>query len=471
MKNTILPFLIILIIAFNDHQSNCQIHLWGMTEQGGDFDAGVIFEFDPINITYNKKFDFDGDTLGKSPEGSLLLASNGKFYGVTREGGLFHHGVLFEFNPIDSTYTKILDFKYDSTGRYPTGTLFQHPNGKIYGTTSEAYKSGGNIFELDPNTNSYEKKIDFDVLNGSNPTGDYFIISSNGELYGLTKEGGNSGCQGVLYKYNPTTNILTKLVDFDLNSSMGNTPYGGLLLHTNGKLYGTTNSSGYGVIFEYNIEDSIYTKIHDFDLNSGANPTNGLIEASNNKIYGTTQSGGLYWNGVLFEYDPASGIYTKKYEFHNALWPQGRLMQASNGLIYGMTTLGGEYAGGLIYEFNPSDGIFNVKYNFQQSTGFLPVYTFLIEYEIKSAVEETNEPEELISVYPNPASSNFIINFPNRNQKGYSLHFYDLSGNIIFQKSNISDNKIELERNNIRPGLYFIELRGPNVYRGKIVIE
>ena len=78
---------------------------YGMTTNGGNSGAGVIFSFDPktSNYTTLKNLDF----LNGHPYGSLLQASDGKFYGMTslwrRKPGIFPNwselGVIFSFDP------------------------------------------------------------------------------------------------------------------------------------------------------------------------------------------------------------------------------------------------------------------------------------------------------------------------------------------------------------------------------------
>ena len=61
--------------------------LYGLTEFGGTNNLGVLFEYDISTSTYTKKIDFDGANHGSEPKGTLLEASNGKFYGTTTKGG------------------------------------------------------------------------------------------------------------------------------------------------------------------------------------------------------------------------------------------------------------------------------------------------------------------------------------------------------------------------------------------------
>ena len=60
--------------------------LWGMTHEGGANGLGVIFQYDPTGTNYTKKYDFDGIN-GSLPRGSLLFANDGMLYGVTESGG------------------------------------------------------------------------------------------------------------------------------------------------------------------------------------------------------------------------------------------------------------------------------------------------------------------------------------------------------------------------------------------------
>src|ERR1019366_8953815 len=61
--------------------------IYGMTTQGGANGMGILFQYNPVNSTYTKQLDFAGTTNGSSPQGSLMQASDGMLYGMTQSGG------------------------------------------------------------------------------------------------------------------------------------------------------------------------------------------------------------------------------------------------------------------------------------------------------------------------------------------------------------------------------------------------
>src|SRR6478736_3857368 len=352
---------------------------YGMTGIGGTFGAGVIFEYDPATNVYTKKFDFDGAANGAYPSAQLALSSNGKLYGMTASGGTSSKGVLFEYDPTTNTYTKKIDFDGNAKGDSPYGSLALNSNGKFYGMTYYGGTSGaGVLFEYDPSTDGFVKKIDFTFANGANPVG-CLILNSNAKYYGMTGAGGTSS-SGVLFEYDPATNVYTKKVDFN-GAAKGAYPNGSLVLGSNGKFYGMTVNGGTsngGVLFEYDPATNTYTKKFDFNGSvSGDQPGGSLTEGGNGKFYATTITGGAYYNGVLFEYDPATNVYTKKldlYDYSKGITPSGSLMFADNGNFYGTCQEGGTsfYNSGVLFEYNRLTAAYTKKVDFTNVTGYNP---------------------------------------------------------------------------------------------------
>ncbi len=108
---------------------------------------------------FEKKYDFQILIPRSSPYYNAELAlKDGKFYGLTFSGGAKDDGVIFEWNPDTNTYTKKIDFD-GYLGSKPHGSLTLK-DGKFYGMTWEggdyAY---GVIFEWDPETNTFNKLL------------------------------------------------------------------------------------------------------------------------------------------------------------------------------------------------------------------------------------------------------------------------------------------------------------------------
>jgi uncharacterized repeat protein (TIGR03803 family) len=346
--------------------------LYGMTEKGGLNNWGVIFQYDPTTLTYKKKFDFDDMVTGSGPQGNLLLTIDGKMYGMTNTGGVHDYGTVFQFDPATSAFTKKFDFDGSVNGGNPLGTLIQAKNGKFYGLTSAGGKDdAGVIFEYDPSTSTYTKKFEFNALtDGGFPYGS-LMEASDGNLYGLTSSGGTNNF-GVLFQYIPGSSALTVKFNFDETAS-GSLPQSSLIQASNGKLYGTTeygSTYGEGVLFEYDIATSTFTKkfeFNDAEKVTGKYPIGTLAEGTDGMLYGMSYIGGSANVGVLFKYNPATAAYNKEFDFHgsaNGNAPVSALTLASDKMLYGVTQLGGINNVGALYQYDPVFNSYKKKFDF-----------------------------------------------------------------------------------------------------------
>ena len=336
--------------------------LYGITSDGGNSNDGIIFEFNTSTSAFTAIYHFNGAASGSSPNGSLVYTSTGKLYGATFAGGANSLGTFFEYNITTSSFSKKFDFDGVNNGATPfASTPLLATNGKIYSLTKNGgLANDGVLYEYNIATNVVSKKVDFNFgIDGLFPSGG-LTQASNGKLYGVTIVGGIANL-GTLYEYDLLTNTFSKKIDFQSTAS-GESPVGELVNGANNKLYGLASGGlGYGVIYEYDVVTNIYTKKIEFDnVNTGKDPIS-LILANNGKMIGVTVEGGANQFGVLFEYDPTTNVLTKIIDFdgaNNGAWPYGDLMQASNGLVYGMTYSGGNDDVGVIFSYNPSSSAF-----------------------------------------------------------------------------------------------------------------
>ena len=348
--------------------------LYSAVAGGGNGNKGTLIEYDFVTNTLLKKADFNNST-GSNPKGTMVLASNGKFYGITPFGGASTWGALFEYDYIANTLTgKFLGFNI-SIGYAPTAGLAEAPNGKLYGSTvGGGLTDWGTLFEFDYLTNTYTKKIDLDSIKGGKPLSQ-LMLASDGYFYGTTSTLG-SNSSGTLFRYDYVQNIYTKLYDF--STANGSNPNGRLLETSNGILMGMTKTGGNnnrGVVFEYNIQQGIYIKKQDLDT-IGATPM-GSLSSLNGKLYGLTSKGGVNNDGTLFEITLSNNIISKKVDFSTTAYfgdrPQHGLTQAPNGKLYGNTYAGGIVDKGIIYEYNYPTNTFNKLIDFTGLNGCYPI--------------------------------------------------------------------------------------------------
>ncbi|HSN09776.1 MAG TPA: choice-of-anchor tandem repeat GloVer-containing protein, partial [Hanamia sp.] len=397
--------------------------LYGLTSFGGAGIKGVIFSFDPLSSIYAKLKDFGINEDGRYVYGSLVLADNGKLYGMANEGGSSDAGVIFSYSPSTSTYTKLKDFDYID-GANPYGSLIQASNGKLYGMTAfGGLDDAGVIFSFDPSTSIYTKLKDFDIVNGTNPTG-RLLQASNGKLYGMTVYGGSSD-NGVLFSFDPSTSTYTKVLDFD--GINGSNPYGSLVQKNDGKLYGMTAYGGtndYGVIFVFDPTAYTFGKLKDFDGTNGSHPSGNLVPANDGKLYGMTVLGGSSDAGVIFSFVPSS-TYTKLKDFDNTNGsaPYGSLTRASDGNLYGMTAYGGSIDAGVIFSFDPLTSTYTKLRDFDNTNGANPLLASFIE-----VAESGPVPVTLISFSGTRNGNSNQLTWKVENE--FNLNYYELQRSI-----------------------------------------
>ncbi len=296
-------------------------NIYGMvTYDGGSFSPGgngYLLQYDANNNNIIPLFNFTGTSgafPGARPYGALLEVSPGVVYGLTQRGGANNGGVIFSYTLSTNTYSVLYNF-ISSNGWRPQGTLIKASNGLFYGMTSfGGVNNNGVVFSFDANNGAYTKLVDFTGSTGSFMGGDpkgSLIEASAGLLYGLTSIGG-ANSSGVLFEYNIVTNSYAVKYNFT-TASGGTFPKGSLLKANNGMLYGLTSNGGIGngVLFEYDLTGpGTYTAKFDFTgasgLNPGGTPQGSLIQGSDGNLYGMTGNGGSLNSGVIFGYNLSS---------------------------------------------------------------------------------------------------------------------------------------------------------------------
>jgi len=164
--------------------------LYGTTYQGGANGFGTIYKL-TTNGTFNSLYSFTGGSDGGNPYAGLVQGRDGNFYGTTFYGGSNgNNGTVFEFSS-SGALTTLLSFD-GTNGANPQGGLLQASDGNFYGTTFSGGDSGyGTIFRLATN-GVLTTLISFDGTNGAAPEAG-LMQSADGNFYGTTTHGGTNG--------------------------------------------------------------------------------------------------------------------------------------------------------------------------------------------------------------------------------------------------------------------------------------
>jgi uncharacterized repeat protein (TIGR03803 family) len=355
-------FYLILILCLITASSFGQCYdIYGLSSSGGEYGAGAIVKTDENGNSREVYSFYRIDTW--TPNSEFCKAEDGSLYAVSHEGGNYRAGVLFQWDPETNIYSKKINFKYSDSIGSPYGSLIQGQDGSFYGMTTpfDEGADGSVIFEWDRITGYYTVRYQFESETGKDPLGS-LLQTENGLMYGLASHGGQNNC-GVLFEWDPESGIYRKLIDFDTIET-GFDARSSLCLADNGNLFGVTRCGGihgHGVLFEYDPATDIFSKRLDFNGNeTGSHPESSLTMAENGKLYGTTFEGGLYGYGVLFQWDPSNNEFNKLLDFNNAekgRYPVGPLTLYENGILVGVTLSS-------VFEFDTKTNLFTKKCNF-----------------------------------------------------------------------------------------------------------
>jgi len=274
---------------------------YGVTAAGGAFNTGVFYE---INLSgeRTKLHEFDPQMEGQHPNGSLFWSDeNELFYGAARFGGLMDVGSIFSVSETGNL-TTIHFFEGEEQGQFPYASPVLHSNGNLYGTTLTGGTFGdGVLYSIDPEGN-YEVLFNFFGFFDGASCESQLVETEDGLLYGICA-GGGSFNNGSLFQFATETNTLTVVYSFN-SATNGAAPKGKLLLHSDGKLYGTTSAglNGGGSIFRYSTSEG-FELLHGFQTASEGSSSNGeLVEDEVGNVYGVCSQGGSNGFGTCFKY-------------------------------------------------------------------------------------------------------------------------------------------------------------------------
>lgn len=432
--------------------------LYGTTSGGGYDGSGTIYEINTATNAFSLKVVTSNSLLGRGPKGSLT-SYNGKLYGMTSKGGTFNFGIIFEWDPFTSTFTKKRDFCAETPGKYPMGSLTML-NNKFYGMTSEGGTYGkGVLFEWNPSTNAYLKLEDFNGDNGSTPTGNALTVYNN-KLFGATTRGGAFD-KGGIFEYDPVADTLINRVFFQTNGSYG---MEGSLTLKDSVFYGMMHDG----IFSWDPQTNQYSLLYQFTGLNGSRPV-GNLTLVGDTFYATTKNGGTHNTGVLFSWNPVSNLYSKYHNYDTVCtpgrgsYPHGSMIQYSDNL-YGMTNMCGTSGDGTIYKFNMTSGTYEVIIHFNGNNGRYPEYSHLTLFDGPVATKTIDQTS--VHIYPNPVDDVLRIGSSNQQTGESDIIIYNSMAQIVVQQKHELSSEATINCGHLLPGLYILKITS-----GKGVIE
>ncbi len=126
-------------------------NFYGATASGGAHTNGTVFKITPDGVL-NTLHTFGSLTNstnadGANPQAAFVLGTDGNFYGLTANGGVYGDGTVFQITP-SGAFTTLAWFD-GPNGAHPNAAMIQALDGNFYGTTPLGGINGvGSIFQL-----------------------------------------------------------------------------------------------------------------------------------------------------------------------------------------------------------------------------------------------------------------------------------------------------------------------------------
>lgn len=338
---------------------------------------------------------FKGGSDGLQPQSELVFDATGSLYGTTTFGGIVSQycqygcGTVFKLTPTKEGWKHQVLYSFAGLpvdGERPMSGLIFDRSGNLYGTTfAGGSHEWGTVFQLSPSANGkwVEKVLySFNASDGADLTAN-LTLDNKGNLYGTASGGGyfdelcEDGC-GTAFELSPQANgswVETTLHVFQ-DAPDGAKPSSGLVMDSDGNLYGATSYGGNGRCDRYSFNGppgcgSLYklnfskqwteSVAYNFARGGGFGvyPSGGLIVGPVGRLYGSSQAGGDGY-GAVFELHDSEKKGWQQESLHSfsgrpdGRTTIGRLARDANGNLFGVASARGKDVTAIVFELHRS---------------------------------------------------------------------------------------------------------------------
>jgi uncharacterized repeat protein (TIGR03803 family) len=331
---------------------------------------------------------------GSTPYSPLLLAADGKLYGTTNGGGadptctagyVRGCGTVFEMTP--SGKLQVLhSFAHDGQdATNPIGPLAQAPDGTIYGTSMGGGSADqGTIFAIAPDgTESVVQTFDCTSTGACHPYGG-LMIASDGNLYGTTVNGGGNNF-GTVFRWSPGGGLVLICL-FPGDGSFGRYPDSVPVEGPDHDLYvtgeGGLGASVHGTIIRLAKDGSDTSLWYVFGTQGmqtgGDSPQSPVAFDANGTMYGMTYAGGQFNLGTAWSLSADGQMFKLLHSFadkKDGSYPVSGFAWSPDGQLVGATD--GVSTNGSVIEMT-TDGALTVLHVFSKPPLGLPYYNPIV---------------------------------------------------------------------------------------------
>ena len=231
------------------------------------------------------------------------------------------------------------------------------------------------------------------AFSSSEPNGG-IVVGGDGGYYGTTSSS-STITGGLIYRVSSDGTQVKTI--YQLSNTEAYAPLAGLLVGSDGVLYGTTSLGAVGVepstagtVFSIKTDGKGFTILHKFapvtasNVNQnavnldGAYPETALIEGSDGFLYGVARAGGPNGTGAVFKVSRDGTSFKLLHTFApvtsdanaavpvnlDGAAPLGVLLQGADGFLYGTTSVGGVNGRGTIFRVGTDGSGFQLQHVF-----------------------------------------------------------------------------------------------------------